>query len=169
MQREDVSELHYITPIANLSSMMKLGILSHKGAKSIPHKSVALDSVQQKRASILLPNITRLHSYVNLYFDARNPMMYYLHESHQELVILRIRHEILDAKGVWIADGNSTVKGKTSFFAPNDEGFSRIDKQSVFAVSWVDPDPIVMREKKRRRCAEALIPDIVPATSIVGL
>lgn len=169
MKREDVLELHYIAPINNLRSILELGILSHNRAKSVPHHSVALESVQQKRGRIFLPNVTRLHSYVNLYFDARNPMMSYLRDSHQELVILRVRHQALDIPGTWIADGNSTARGKTKFYRPDTEGFLHLDNSYIFAGSWLDDDLEVKQEKKRRRCAEVLVPEVVPATFISGL
>ena len=41
MKREDLSELHYITPIANVPSILRWGILSHQGVAQLPHQSVA--------------------------------------------------------------------------------------------------------------------------------
>ena len=43
MEWEDVKELHYITPIENLPSILEKGILSHKLAGEVPHLSVALE------------------------------------------------------------------------------------------------------------------------------
>ena len=55
-----------------------MGLLSHQGASAFPHYSVASEEVQERCRLKRLPNGERLHNYVNLYFDARNPMMYKL-------------------------------------------------------------------------------------------
>lgn len=44
-----VTELHCIMPIANLTSVMARGILSYERAAKLPHDSVALQPVQDKR------------------------------------------------------------------------------------------------------------------------
>ena len=76
MDRGRVTELHYITPIANLASIMACGLLSHRAAENVPHESIALESAQDKRAGKGIPGGLALHEYVNLFFDARNAMMY---------------------------------------------------------------------------------------------
>ena len=67
MRREDLVELHYITPTANVPSILKRGILSNKGAGKIPHQSVAMEEVQSRRAPKIVPGGLPLHDYVNLY------------------------------------------------------------------------------------------------------
>jgi hypothetical protein len=48
MQRDEVTELHFITSIENLGSILEWGILSHDRAARINHKSVALEDVQDR-------------------------------------------------------------------------------------------------------------------------
>ena len=76
MNCEDVKELNYITPIENLPSIFERGILSHKLAKRIPHHSVAMEAIQDKGKVKVVQRGRPLHDYANLYFDARNPMLY---------------------------------------------------------------------------------------------
>src|SRR5690348_11779452 len=78
MLRRRVKELHYITHVDNLASICARGVLSHQRARRVRHRSVASEEIQNRRARKRLPNGARLHSYANLYFDARNPMMYRL-------------------------------------------------------------------------------------------
>ena len=78
MERADLKELHYITPIANVASILERGILSHISATRIKHDSVADESVQERRSRVQVQGKTRLHHYVNLYLNARNPMLYRL-------------------------------------------------------------------------------------------
>jgi hypothetical protein len=42
MNRTDVRELHFITPIENVPSIIKYGILSHNLSDRLHHKSVAM-------------------------------------------------------------------------------------------------------------------------------
>src|SRR5687768_12873759 len=75
LDRSRVRELHYITPISNLPSIGRLGILSHEAADRLQAASIAMPEIQDIRATKRVPNGLRLHQYANLYFDARNPMM----------------------------------------------------------------------------------------------
>ena len=99
MNIEDVQELHYITHIDNISSICDNGILSHRQAGELSHISVASTEVQEKRAKKIIPGGRALHEYVNLYFDARNPMLYVLQDKHADLCILKID------PGVWHCRG----------------------------------------------------------------
>jgi hypothetical protein len=98
MQRDELKELHFITSIENLGSILEKGILCHDKASSIPHTSVALEDVQDRRRGKRVPTGGLLHSYANLYFHARNPMMSYLvKNNHRDLVVVRVSTEVLDA------------------------------------------------------------------------
>jgi len=79
MDRNDLTELHYITKIRNVPSIMTKGILSHKQSKKIDHNSVAMEEIQERREKKIVPGGRPLHEYVNLYFHARNPMLYVRH------------------------------------------------------------------------------------------
>jgi hypothetical protein len=161
LQRADLHELHYITPIANLRSILELGILSHDQAKSLPHHTVASVEVQSIRSSKSVPNGLRLHQYANLYIHARNAMMYSRKEAHQELCVLRVSPEVLDLPGVVIADGNA-ASGMTRF-GPAPHGLTLIDRDLVFAEWWSGS-----WEAKRVRCAEVLVPGNVPPSFILA-
>ncbi|MGH2534276.1 MAG: DUF4433 domain-containing protein [Thermomicrobiales bacterium] len=168
MKRADIHELHYITPIENVPSIMAHGILSFRRARSIRHLSVAMPEIQGRREGVTIPGGRRLHEYFNLYFNARNPMLYLrLQEGHHStLCILRVDATVLDLPGVVIADGNAAA-GATAFWASPD-GLSRIDNERVFAQYWTDPDPYVQREKKRAIMAEVLVPDRVAPDLVIG-
>src|SRR5664279_3007681 len=49
VQRERVTELHFIAPLDNLRSIMTHGVLSHRLAQSVRHTSIALPEVQERR------------------------------------------------------------------------------------------------------------------------
>ncbi len=158
MDRDEVAELHFITSIANLDSILRRGILSH--AARLEHRSVASEDVQGRRRGKSVPGGSRLHSYANLYFHARNPMMYcLLQDGHDDLIVLRLSAAALDITDTVITDGNAASAG-TRFY-PSPDGL-------IFAKYWTDENYWPVREKKRARNAEVLVPILVPSMYIEG-
>jgi hypothetical protein len=166
MKRSDLHELHYITPIQNVPSIMNHGILCLHKAKKLDHTSVAMQEIQEIRAKKIVPGGKRLHTYVNLYFCARNPMMYKRASQHKSICVLRINTEVLDLPGVVIADGNA-ASGYTGFW-PSKSGLDRIDLELVFAEWWTDSNQIQQWHKARVKCAEVLVPDSIDPRYIQG-
>ena len=72
MTRDEITEIHFIAPIANVALIMEHGILCHKGAAQIEHHSVAMAEIQERRTNkrIRLPPASwvacwaRLHVYL---------------------------------------------------------------------------------------------------------
>ncbi|MEU7911618.1 DUF4433 domain-containing protein [Microbispora bryophytorum] len=166
MDRDRVAELHYIAPIANLTSIAFRGILCHNLAKTVDHVSVALESVQDIRRGKRLPNGELLHDYTNLYFDARNPMMYLRKSEREDLVVIRVNPAVLDLPGAIVSDGNAATSGTQFYWSP--AGLRMLDEERVYAEWWTDPDRWVWMEKKRQRCAEVLIPGSVAPQYLMG-
>jgi hypothetical protein len=164
----DLTELHYITPIANVPSILKLGILSNREIARLRVKasSVALPGVQERRESKVVPGAKPLHEYVNLYICARNPMMYLRRAQHQDLCVLQISSAVLNLPNVVIADGNA-ASGPTAFWR-SPSGLAKVDKDTVFAEWWTDPDPFTLWENRRVKCAEVLVPDKLDARLVLG-
>jgi hypothetical protein len=168
MRRDDLDELQYIAPMANLPSILSRGILSHNRAVRLPHESVAMEEIQDRRKGKRIPGGLMLHDYVNLYFCARNPMMYKRHDQHLKLCVVRVDLAVLDLPGVVISDMNA-AKGYAAF-RPVDEGLARIDKDELFAEYWTDPRDVYESERLRGvKCAEALVPRRVDPKFILGV
>ncbi len=166
MERHELTELHYITPIANVPSILNLGILSHNRAKRVPHESVAMNEIQDRRARVTVPGGRKLHEYVNLYICARNPMMYKRQTQHQGLCVLRITPNVINIAGVVITDGNAS--GDYVRFSAAPKGLAIVDRDWTFADDWRDPDQIQYFRKKAAKCAEVLVPDKVKPDYITG-
>lgn len=58
-----VTELHCIMPIANIPLVLTHGILSYERAAKLPHRSVAMQPVQERRDQKHVPSGLRLHQY----------------------------------------------------------------------------------------------------------
>src|SRR5262249_62402948 len=94
-------------PMANLPSVMERGILSYERTAKLPHHSVALQPVQEKRDQKHVPGGLRLHQYANLYFHARNPMMFKRRPEAPNLCVLRVSTQVLELEGTVISDQNA--------------------------------------------------------------
>jgi hypothetical protein len=167
MDRSIVTELHYIAPVANLDSMAKWGLVSHNLASKVNHTSVAAREIQDLRVGKRVPQGLLLHDYVNLYLNARNPMMSRLQkEGCAPIVVLRIAPAVLNLPQAIVADGNAAAS-HTRFY-PSPQGLAYLDQERVYATWWTDNDFFAYLEKKRKRCAEVLVPQRIGVEFIKG-
>ena len=167
MRRNELEELHYITPIANVPSIMARGILSHKRAAKIDHDSVAKPEIQDRRAKVVVPGGRPLHEYANLYICGRNVMLYLRRGVHREICVLKVSTDVLDLPGVIVADANASSEYVRFAAAP--AGLAIVDRELTFAEWWTDPNPIVYYQKKSAKCAEVLVPDSVDPKFLRGV
>jgi hypothetical protein len=162
----NLEEFQNITPLANIPSIMELGILSYARASKFPHLSVALQAVQDKRDCKRVPGGLALHEYANVYFHARNPMMSRRRDEARRICVLRISTEILKITGAVITDQNAASK-YVKFSAP--EMLKLMNLDYVFARNWKHPDNQIEEWRHgSAKCAEALIPHVIPPTFILG-
>jgi len=159
MERDELQELHYITPICNVPSILQHGLLSNVRAARHSPTSVAMQVIQDRRAQITVPRGRKLHEYVNLYICARNPMMYRLVAQRDQLCILSVSTDVLDLPGVVVTDGNASSDYVRFAAAPT--GLQIVNRELTFAENWTDPDKIQYYGKKSAKCAEVLVPDRV--------
>jgi ssDNA thymidine ADP-ribosyltransferase, DarT len=154
-----VTELHCIMPIANLVSVMNHGILSHERAAKRPHHSVALQPVQDKRDQKQVPGGLKLHQYANLYFHARNPMMYKRRGEAPNLCILRVSTMVLARPGAVISDQNA-ASDYVRFLHPRH--WQVLDFDAIYAMDWRHQnDPVAYYRHSSQKCAEVLVPQRV--------
>jgi len=161
-----VAELHCIMPIANLASVMEHGILSYEGAARLRHASVAMQPVQDRRDQRRVPQGLRLHQYANLYFHARNPMLYKRLNEAGSLCVLRISLDALTIPGAVITDSNA-ASDYARFLHPSQ--WTLINFDDVLADNWTHPgDPRRYFQHKSRKCAEVLVPHRIPLELLTG-
>jgi hypothetical protein len=168
MKRADITELHFITPIVNVPSIVQYGILSHNLSEKIRHDSVAMDVIQDRRKDKQIPRTNKqLHNYANLYFNAHNATLSKLRSKNDEICILLVSPEVLDLQDVIISDRNAASDWARFYHVK--EGLAAIDKNLLFAVSWKHPDdPYKEMRHKSIKSAEVLIPDKVEPRYILG-
>jgi hypothetical protein len=161
-----VTELHCIMPIANLGSVMTNGILSYERAAKLPHHSVALQPVQDRRDRKHVPGGLRLHQYANLYFHARNPMMFKRLGEVQDLCVLRVSTQVFGMQGTVVSDQNA-ASDYVRFLHPRQ--WQVLDFDAIYSMDWRHPnDSAVFFRHRSQKCAEVLIPHVVTPNLIAG-
>jgi hypothetical protein len=159
-----VIEFHCIMPIGNIGSVLKHGILSHESASQLPHKSVAMEAMQDRRDVKTVPGGLRLHQYANLYFHARNPMLSV--RRHEDVCVLRVSTGALMLPGAVITDQNA-ASNYVRFYAPSQWRLLNFD--DIFARDWTHPDDQIQEWRhKSRKCAEVLVPHRVAPELVDG-
>ncbi len=107
-----------------------------------------------------------MHDYVNLYFCARNPMMFKRKAQHASLCVLRVSPDVLHLDGVVMTDRNAA--SGYARFAPSPSGLSIVNTELVFAEHWTHGDVIEQWKHKSIKCAEVLVPDEVAFNFVLG-
>lgn len=167
MERHELQELHYITPICNTPSILEHGILSHSRVSRLPHQSVAMEVIQDRRAAVRVPGGRPLHAYANLYVCARNPMLYKRQAQHATICVLSVSSDVLDLPGTIITDSNASSEYVRFASAPG--GLRIVDRDLTFAEYWTDQDTIKQWRKKAAKCAEVLVPDQIAPRFILRI
>ena len=157
--------LYNIQAIENIPSIMRRGLLSNEKAARIAHTSIAMNEVQERRDKIRVPNGLELHQYVNVYFDPHNPMLSARRNQNNDICILKIDCGILDMPDVVVSDRNAS-SDYASFYSPR-IGMEEIDFNLVYARYWTDEDYYAQMEKKSTKCAEVLVPYMIPYEYVI--
>jgi hypothetical protein len=167
MRRDQVSELHYITPVSNVVSICQRGILCNRLSQKHSRESVAMAEMQARRAVKVVPSGQGLHEYANLYLHARNPMLFKRKEQHANLCVLRVNHRVLDLPNAVITSQNA-ASGYARFY-PSPNGLEHLDYNEVYAEYWTHPgDPIAEWRHKSIKCAEVLVPGQIGVEYLMG-
>lgn len=160
-----VTEFQCIMPMVNIPSVLKHGILSYERTAKLAHKSVAMQPVQDRRDAKRVPGGLMLHHYANLYFHARNPMMFSRQQEMPQLCVLRVSRSVRKTDGVVFADRNASSDW-VRFLHPSQ--WAVLDFDAIYAMDWRDANRFVYYEKKSKKCAEVLVPHCVDVQFLKG-
>jgi hypothetical protein len=160
-----VSEFHCIMPIANIPSVLQQGILAFEHTAKFVHDSVAMQPIQDRRDVKRVPGGLMLHRYANLYFHARNPMMFKRKDEASNLCILRVSTEVAKVDGVVLADRNASSDW-VRFLDPSQ--WAELDFDAIYAMDWRHTDEIEFYRRRSKKCAEILVPERVTPNFLLG-
>ena len=160
-----VNEFHCIMPLENTPSVVQHGILSNERAAKMLHSSVALQVVQERRDLKHVPGGLKLHQYANLYFHARNPMIFRRKEFATTLCVLRISTEVRHVEGVVFTDRNASSDWVR--FLHSSQAVM-LDFDAIFAPDWRHQNQFEYYARKSKKCAEILVPHSVEPRFLMG-
>lgn len=161
-----VRELFYITHIDNLPSILDKGIYSHEKIEQeeISYTKIYDKEIVERRKDITTPDKRSLWSFANLYFNARNPMLYRIkcEKDVEDVALIGVSNSVLRLSGVFVSDGNA-ASSESSFLKPGKTILDKISKQTD-RVYWNAYDG-----SKRKIMAECLVPDKIPLGLIISI
>lgn len=161
MKKPSVKGLYYITHINNIPSILKHGILSHAlvEEQKVEFTPIYNSQIVTQRHHKRTPDGKNLWDFANLYFQARNPMLYRVvyEKGKNEIVILGVRPDVLNLPGAFISTGNAA--SAPSQILPAKEGIKEIYKiwKIITSEWWKEEDG-----SKRKIMSECLLPDRIP-------
>jgi hypothetical protein len=135
--------------------------LSHEHVEegNVQYTPVYNEEIVADRRDILAPNGKSLWCFANLYFNARNPMLYrvIIEKPIDDIVVLAVKPSILNKPDIFITTGNA--RAWHTEILPQSEGLRVIRqiRHSVDIEWWKEEDG-----SKRKIMAECLVPDLVP-------
>lgn len=156
MPSEPLACLHHITHLSNLKGILTRGLRAHNNAYK--QTDISNQSVNSRRVRCEPVNGKPIHSYVPLYFNARNAMLYRVQKEHDDLIII-LGYDIRVLTNALITDGNAACN-KTRFFKDYN-GLTQLDWGGVFSKTWVG-----YKETERKMMAEVLVPDTIKSDQL---
>jgi len=153
-----ITGLYYITHIENIPSILRHGILSHQEVqrRDISYKPIYDERIVSRREKILSPEGKSLWNYANLYFQARNPMLFRVVEETDisTIAVVRVRRDLLKRPDILLTTGNAAHAA--SEIVPFDNQVLKEIARFLDLEYWNETDGT-----KRKIMAECLVPDQV--------
>lgn len=159
---KEIPSLYYITPIENLQSIFREGILSHAEVRrrGIPLTPIYDASIVESRQRITTPDGKSLWDFANLYFQPRNAMLYRVVSERKArgIVVLALKPQVLDIAS-FVSIGNAA--SPLSVILPKEEGLKKLQEKETWEFLqrewWAQEDG-----SKRMMMSECLVYEKVP-------
>jgi len=94
-------------------------------------------------------------------------MLFKRKDSHHRICVLRVSADVVDLPNVVIT--NSNAGSRYVRFSPAPSGLAIVDRERTFSRNWKHPeDQIDEWRHSAQKCAEVLVPDVVPVRYVTG-
>ena len=164
---KDILGVYYIAPLANLSSILQHGVLSHAEVirQDLKPEAIYSSSIIARRGERQTPDGKTLWDFANFYFNPRNAMMYRVHRvEERNVAVLFMRRRLLNS-AKFVSVGNAASPNST--IAPIGEGLSQIQSDKV--MEKLRADVWSEGEAKRLMMSELLVPERAAASDIQSI
>jgi len=126
-----------------------------------------MEEIQDRRRVKRIPKAGPLHDYVNLYFDAHNPMLSKCRRHNDSICVLRVKATVLELPEVIVTDRNAAAEWARFYRVA--EGLRAHEKELVFAEYWTNStDLLDERRRKAVTYAEVLVPSSLAPELLLG-
>ncbi len=169
MKPQRVTGLFYITHIDNIPSLLEKGILSHEQivSRNIQFTPIYDEGIVSNRRDIHTPDGRTLWNFTNLYFQARNPMLYrVLHEKPEnEIAVISVQPDVLGRSDIYVSTGNAAHSSSDILNTSEMKKALRQIIRNTVGVEWWND----LNGSKRKIMAECLVPDMLPPDYIQSI
>ncbi len=156
---------YYICHVSNIESILENGIFARAQIEEeeIKHTDIHNPQVLARRDKEV-PSGKNLREYVNLYFQARNAMLYRLIHNfgREDIVVLSIKSSVIELEGSYFTDRNAATHAAE--FYSDIKKLNRIDKKILKNEYWTDSD-----DTKQKMMAEVLVADKISPDNIIAI
>jgi O-acetyl-ADP-ribose deacetylase (regulator of RNase III) len=160
-KKPDVKGLYYITHIDNLPSIIQNGIMAHRRVLDlkIPFTPIYDAEIVSNRQKKTVSRDKTLWDFANVYFQARNPMLYrVLHEKDKaNIAVVAVQPAVLSIAGALVTTGNA-ASADTEILNSQEGQRQVFANWKVISSDWWNS----VDGSKRKIMAECLVPDRVP-------
>lgn len=154
--------IFHITHIDNIKNINTYGLQSHNNPYKVT--DISNTDVNNRRTKSDPIYLKPIHSYVPLYFNPRNAMLFQVQKRFDDgVVILGFDKKTLNNNNIVYTDGNA-ASGVTRFF-DNISTLHDLSWSEIFSNSWSNYG-LVNEETKRKMMCEALIPKTIPLSRL---
>ena len=154
-----LSSLDHMTHIDNLDSIFQNGLLAHNNPYK--RKDISNTEVNNRRTKREYIYGKSLHSYVPLYFNPRNAMMY--KNRNENIVILSFDTILLRKQGVLFTNKNASTNSVKYYQSV--QYLKQLNWEYIMAQSWYGK----IEEVKQVMMAEVLVPNKINIKYLKGI
>lgn len=152
-----VEYIYHMTHISNLNSILKYGLFSH--SNSYKKYDISDNEVNDRRSRREPLYGKPIHEYVPFYFNPKNAMLYRRKNIQNDIVILKVKRDLIVQKDSLFTDGNAASNG-TKFL----KDIAKLDSLAWDCIN--DTNWCSHVDGRRTRMAEVLVPNFVSVANI---
>jgi O-acetyl-ADP-ribose deacetylase (regulator of RNase III) len=144
-----------------LASILETGILSHNKIveQGLTFEKIYNPEVVNRREGITVPDGRSLWDFANLYFQARNPMLFTVIRNNplDQIAVIGIDRKILERDDIYITTGNAAHSQSEIISISEKRKYLPDILNQINRVYWNEVDG-----SKRTIMSECLVPDSIP-------
>jgi O-acetyl-ADP-ribose deacetylase (regulator of RNase III) len=156
----ELRELYYITHVKNIASIMNKGIFSHNKivSEGLDFERIYNPEVVSRREKITVPDGRSLWNFANVYFQARNPMLFTVIRNNplESIAVIGVDRSILNRNDIYITTGNAAHSQSEILPVSEKKKILPDIIGNINRVYWNEVDG-----SKRTIMAECLVPDVI--------